>query len=81
MLLLFSPKGLRGLLGPNPVYSMGEGQGTPWMSRQLIAGPLLMPAAHREQFWGSVTYSRILRGIQNIKFTCKLPASLWPSND
>ena len=28
-----------GLLGPNPVLLMGEGQGTPWMSRQLIAGP------------------------------------------
>ena len=28
------------LLGPNPVDSMGEGQGTPWMSRQLIAGRL-----------------------------------------
>ena len=31
---VFPPK------GPNPVlYSMGVGQGTPWMSRQLIAGP------------------------------------------
>ena len=25
--------------------SMGEDQGTPWMSRQLIAGPLLMAEA------------------------------------
>ena len=55
-----------GLLGPNPV-TVGEGQGTPWMSRQLIAGPLLMavaatqvPNAHQEQFWGSVSCSRIL---------------------
>ena len=24
---------------------LGEGQGTPWMSRQLIAGPLLMAVA------------------------------------
>ena len=39
------PLFLRGLLGPNPVYSMGVGQGTPWMSRQLIAGPLLMAVA------------------------------------
>ena len=38
----FPPKGLRGLLGPDPVYSMGKGQGTPWMSHQLIAGLLLM---------------------------------------
>ena len=37
--------------------SMGVGQGTPWTSRQLIAGPLLMavaatkvPTAHQEQF-------------------------------
>ena len=29
-----------GLLGPIPVSSIGEGQGTPWMSCQLIAGPL-----------------------------------------
>ena len=44
MLPLFPPKELGGgLLGPNPVYSRGEG--TPWMSCQLIAGPLLMAAA------------------------------------
>ena len=42
---IFSPKGLRSLLGPNPVYSMGAGQGSPWMSCQLIAGPLLMAVA------------------------------------
>ena len=41
----FPPEGLRGLLGPKPVYSMGVGQGTSWMSRQLIAGPLLMAVA------------------------------------
>ena len=34
-----------GVAGPNPVLLMGEGQGTPWMSRQLIAGPLLMAVA------------------------------------
>ena len=45
LLLFFPPKGLGGLLGPNPVHSMGEGQGTPWMSRQLIAGPLLMASS------------------------------------
>ena len=43
---VFPHKGLRGLLGSNPVfYSMGVGQGTSWMSRQLIAGPLLMAVA------------------------------------
>ena len=38
MLSLLPPfyKGLRELQGPNPVNSMGEGQGTPWMSRQFI---------------------------------------------
>ena len=41
----YPPEGLQGLLGPNPVLLMGEGQGTPWMSRQLIAGPLLMAVA------------------------------------
>ena len=40
---VFHPKGLRGLLGPNPdFYSMGVGQGTSWMIRQLIIGPLLV---------------------------------------
>ena len=54
--------GGRGLLGPNPVNS--EGQGTPWMSRQLIAGLLLMVEAageHKEHFCGAVSCSRILR--------------------
>ena len=41
----FPRKGLRGLLGPNPVYSMGEGQATPWISHLLIAGPLMMAVA------------------------------------
>ena len=41
----YPPEGLRGLLGPNPVVLMGEGQGTSWMSQQLIAGPLLMTVA------------------------------------
>ena len=57
----FIPPFSGGLLGPNPV-TVGEGQGTPWMSRQLIAGPLLMavaatqvPTAHQEQFCGSVS--------------------------
>ena len=34
-----------GLLGPNPVHSVGVGQGTPWTGRQLNAGPLLMAVA------------------------------------
>ena len=41
-MLPFPPKGL---LGPNPVHTMGIGQGSPWMSFQLIAGPLLMSVA------------------------------------
>ena len=41
----YPPEGLQGLLGPNPVVLMGEGQGTPWMSHQLIAGPWLMAVA------------------------------------
>ena len=62
-MLPLPPKGLRGLLGPNPVHTMGIGQGTPWMSCQLIAGPLLMAvaatqSAHQEQLWGSVSCSR-----------------------
>ena len=40
---------------------MGIGQGSPWMSCQLIAGPLLMASVHQEQLWGSVSCSRILR--------------------
>ena len=36
-MLPFPLEGLRGLLGPNPVHTMGIGQGTPWMSCQLIA--------------------------------------------
>ena len=61
----FPSKGLRGLLGPNPVHTMGIGQGTPWMSCQLIAGPLLqlphkVPFAHQKQLWGSVSCSWIL---------------------
>ena len=34
-----------GVTGAKSSDSMGEGQGTPWMSRQLIAGPLLMAVA------------------------------------
>ena len=45
LLLFFPPKGLWGLLGPNPVHLMGVGQGTPWMSHELTTGPLLMAVA------------------------------------
>ena len=62
-MLPFPPGGLGGLLGPNPVHTMGIGQGTPWMSCQLITGPLLMASAHQEQLWGSVSCSRILRHV------------------
>ena len=62
-MLPFPPRGLWGLLGPNPVHTMGIGQGTPWMSCQLIAGPLLMASAHQEQPWGSVSCSRILQHV------------------
>ena len=36
---------LRGCGGQIQFFSMGVGQGTSWMSRQLIAGPLLMAVA------------------------------------
>ena len=56
-----------GVTGAKSSDSMDIGQVTPWMSCQLIAGPLLMavaamevPIAHQEQFGGSVTCSRIL---------------------
>ena len=57
-------QGVVGVSGANLCYLSGRGQGTPWTSRQLIAGLLLMaevPTAHQEQFWGSVSCSRILR--------------------
>ena len=35
--------GSRGVAtGANPSFVSGRGQGTPWISRQLIAGPSLM---------------------------------------
>ena len=35
--------GSRGVAaGANPSFVLGRGQGTPWISRQLIAGPSLM---------------------------------------
>ena len=67
-----------GVSGAKSSYSMGEGQGTTWMSCQLIAGPLLMaeaargvPTAHQEQFWGSVSCSRILRHVAIQDFVLK----------
>ena len=48
-------------------HTMGIGQGTPWMSCQLIAGPLLMATAHQEQLWGSVSCSRILRHVTQFR--------------
>ena len=46
-----------GVTGAKSSDSMGVGQGSPWTSRQLIAGPLLMavaatkvPTVHQEQF-------------------------------
>ena len=39
------PLFMQGLLGLNPVLVMGEGQGTPWMSRHSIAGHLMMAVA------------------------------------
>ena len=56
---------LRGLLGPNPVHTMGIGQGTPWMSCQLIAGPLLTASA---------TF-----GLKDTS-TCSRDSNLWPSD-
>ena len=50
-------QGGAGVTGAKSSDSMGIGQGTPWTSRQLITGPLLMavaaakvPTAHQEQF-------------------------------
>ena len=50
-------QGGAGVTGAKSSDSMGVGQGTPWMSRQLIAGPLLIavaatkvPTAQQEQF-------------------------------
>ena len=40
MLLLFPPKELRGLLGPNPVYSMGASQDPYWWQRLPHKVPL-----------------------------------------
>ena len=52
---------------PIPAVS-GRGQGTPWTSRQLIAGPLLMAEAVMQganctsgAIWGSVSCSRTLQ--------------------
>ena len=60
MLPLFNTtffQGGEGVTGAKSSHSMGVGQGIPWTSRQLIAGPLLMavaatkvPTAHQEQF-------------------------------
>ena len=41
-------------------YPMGEGQGTTWMSRQLIAGPLLMAEAAT---WGTNCTSGAIWGL------------------
>ena len=41
--------------GASPSLVSGRGQGTPWISRQLIAGPHWWP------MWGSVSRSRTLR--------------------
>ena len=50
-------QGGAGVTGAKSSDSMGVGQGTPWTSRQLNAGPLLMAVAatkvstvHQEQF-------------------------------
>ena len=54
--------GARGvLLEPIPAVS-GRGQGTPWTSCQLIAGPSLMAeaatqAATSGAMWGSVSFA------------------------
>ena len=49
-------------------YLMGEDQSTPWMSRQLIAGPLLMAeVATQEQFLGSVSCSRTLQHVAQFR--------------
>ena len=49
------------LLGPIPVNSMSEGQGTAWMSCWWQSLPHKVPTACQEQFRGSVSSTRILR--------------------
>ena len=65
---LFPPKGLRGLLGPNPVFLDGRRPGyildeSPAHRRTLTDGSGCLhkvPTAHQEKLWGSVSCSRIL---------------------
>ena len=61
----FPLRGCGAYWGQIQFFSMGVGQGTSWMSRQLIAGPLLMAvaASTRCQLWGSVSCSWILRHV------------------
>ena len=69
-MLPFPHKGLQGLLGPNPVHTMGIGQGTSWMSCQLIAGPLLMAVAATQ---GAICTS----GLFVINHHCLRFINLW----
>ena len=71
VLLHFSPKGLQGLLGPNPVFLNGRRPGyildeSPAHRRTLTDGSGCLhkvPTAHQEQLWGSLSCSRILRHV------------------
>ena len=64
-------------------------KGTPWMSCQLTAGPLLMavaatqvPTAHQEQFCSSVSCSRTLKHVTQFhpRAAGLQPNSLWLLN-
>ena len=55
-------QGGAGVTGAKSSDSMGVGQGTPWTSRQLIAGPLLM----------AVAATKVLRIRSNLGFSILL---------
>ena len=55
-----SPPLFQGVTGANPSYLSGRWQGPPWWQRQ----PRKLPTAHREQFRGSESCSRILQQAQ-----------------
>ena len=73
-------QGVAGSLELIPVVTVGEGRVHPWTSCQVIAWPLLMadvPTAHQEQFWGSISCSRILRHAAQF---CPRGAGIWTSD-
>ena len=79
---LYTPfQEVTGVTGASPSYLCGERQGTPWTSRQLSAGPLLMAQAatqlHIRSNFGSLSCSRILRHAAQL---CPRGAEIQTSN-